>query len=284
MTEDNTDKTTYHVMIGDDGVPMTLLRLRRTDGSLFGETYTPNEGWIESAQAFDVMTNGQDYDLIGPEEAAQAERAMDRADGSAAPAAAKEIPFSDMHAGDTVFECNQHNGSLQVRVLTDPIKGDAGWSFKGWTPKGLVDYLIGPDTQHLLGSYFYGRPLYDPVASFEPGPEDDIEAYITADTFDADSLGAWLAGRFGAVDREDRDEQTFYTIGQLKVIATPGQGDGSLVSIRFAGDDLPWAADAFCGWQLATDLGADVYCSPGWRTDDWMHIHDGTAELSALDV
>lgn len=76
---------------------------------------------------------------------------------------AKEIPFSDMHAGGMVFECNQHNGSLQIRLLSDPVRTDKGWTFKALSGRGEVEYLIDPDSQHLLGSYFYDRPLYEPV-------------------------------------------------------------------------------------------------------------------------
>lgn len=76
---------------------------------------------------------------------------------------AKDIPVSSLHAGDMVFECNQHNGSLQIRLLTDPVKGEDGWAFKALSQRGEIDYLIDPDSQYLLGSYFYKQPLYEPV-------------------------------------------------------------------------------------------------------------------------
>jgi hypothetical protein len=73
-------KTTYHALFDDDGVPSILVRLRMTNGSLFGETYRPNEGWVASNYAFDIMVNGQDYDLLNAAEAADAAAAIDRAE------------------------------------------------------------------------------------------------------------------------------------------------------------------------------------------------------------
>jgi hypothetical protein len=76
----NNAKTTYHAMFDDDGIASILVRLRKVSGSLFGEAYRPNEGWITSNLAFDIMVNGQDYDLLDADEAAEVAGAMDRAE------------------------------------------------------------------------------------------------------------------------------------------------------------------------------------------------------------
>lgn len=74
------NKTTYHAMFDDDGVASILLRLRNEDGELHGETYRPGEGWVRSDYAFDVMRNGQDYDLVDPDDVAAVTAAMDEAE------------------------------------------------------------------------------------------------------------------------------------------------------------------------------------------------------------
>jgi hypothetical protein len=62
--------TTYHARIDDEsGDVLVLVRLRTAAGSTYGERYQLGEGWVEDARAFDVMLNGQDYDLLDEDEA-----------------------------------------------------------------------------------------------------------------------------------------------------------------------------------------------------------------------
>jgi hypothetical protein len=58
------------VLCDDDGVPYRLVRLRDDGAGLHGELLLPGRGWVEDARAFDVMRNGQDYDLVDEVEAA----------------------------------------------------------------------------------------------------------------------------------------------------------------------------------------------------------------------
>jgi hypothetical protein len=60
---------TYHVMREDDGTASLLVRLRHQGAALYGEVFVPGDGWVEDARAFDVLRNGQDYDLIDESEA-----------------------------------------------------------------------------------------------------------------------------------------------------------------------------------------------------------------------
>lgn len=75
----------------------------------------------------------------------------------------EELLFENIHAGDVIFECNQYNGSIEIKVLTEPALDGTKWTFKALTPNGEQDYLIDPGSQHLLGSYFCARPKYEPV-------------------------------------------------------------------------------------------------------------------------
>jgi hypothetical protein len=61
--------TTFHVLRDHDGRAQILLRLRTDDDGLHGEAFEPGTGWVRSAAAFDVWTNGQDYDVIDADEA-----------------------------------------------------------------------------------------------------------------------------------------------------------------------------------------------------------------------
>jgi hypothetical protein len=51
------------------GDVLVLVRLRTAAGSTYGERYQPGKGWVEDSHAFDVMLNGQDYDLLDEDEA-----------------------------------------------------------------------------------------------------------------------------------------------------------------------------------------------------------------------
>lgn len=66
----STPETTHHVLWDvEERTVLALFRLRVTDEGLYGESYRPGEGWVESPGAFDVYRNGQDYDLVDAEEA-----------------------------------------------------------------------------------------------------------------------------------------------------------------------------------------------------------------------
>ena len=70
--------TTHHVMWDEeDSTVLILVRLRHSGGELYGEAYRPGEGWVDSPAAFDVWRNGQDYDLIDADEAADLARRME---------------------------------------------------------------------------------------------------------------------------------------------------------------------------------------------------------------
>jgi hypothetical protein len=60
---------TYHVMREADGTVFLLLRLRHEGARMYGEVFAPGAGWVEDVRAFDVLRNGQDYDLIDEREA-----------------------------------------------------------------------------------------------------------------------------------------------------------------------------------------------------------------------
>ncbi len=59
----------YHVMREDDGSAYILVRLRDDGMGLHGELFVPGRGWVAHPGAFDVLRNGQDYDLIDEDEA-----------------------------------------------------------------------------------------------------------------------------------------------------------------------------------------------------------------------
>lgn len=61
--------TTYHVLWDEPGVVHRIVRLRDDGTGLYGEIYVPGTGWESDPRAFDVMRNGQDYDLVPAEEA-----------------------------------------------------------------------------------------------------------------------------------------------------------------------------------------------------------------------
>lgn len=63
------ERTTYHVMRDEDGTAFILLRVRYESAGVYGELFFPDEGWVEDVRAFDVLRNGQDYDLIDESEA-----------------------------------------------------------------------------------------------------------------------------------------------------------------------------------------------------------------------
>lgn len=54
----------YHVMYDDEtGDVMILLRFTTT-GPTIGESYRPGVGWVVDNRAFDIMLNGQDYEIV----------------------------------------------------------------------------------------------------------------------------------------------------------------------------------------------------------------------------
>lgn len=59
--------TTYHALWAGEEL-LSLVRLGDADSG-GGETYVPGEGWVRSTAAYDVLRNGQDYDLLTAAEA-----------------------------------------------------------------------------------------------------------------------------------------------------------------------------------------------------------------------
>lgn len=68
--------TTHHALWAGDEL-LALVRLRGGDDGRTGETYRPGQGWVESAAAFDVLRNGQDYVLLAESEAEELARRME---------------------------------------------------------------------------------------------------------------------------------------------------------------------------------------------------------------
>lgn len=65
----NRPPTSYHALSGDSGEILILVRLNAPDSPSGWDVYQPGVGWISDDRAFDVMRNGQDYDLLTASEA-----------------------------------------------------------------------------------------------------------------------------------------------------------------------------------------------------------------------
>ena len=62
--------TTYHVMTDEDsGELLILVRLYPADSEAVGEVYRSGRGWVSDDIVYDVMRNGQDYDLVDADRA-----------------------------------------------------------------------------------------------------------------------------------------------------------------------------------------------------------------------
>lgn len=70
------DRTSYHALWAGDEV-IALVRLLDTGAGERGESYRPGQGWVESTGAYDVLRNGQDYDLLTAAEAEELARRME---------------------------------------------------------------------------------------------------------------------------------------------------------------------------------------------------------------
>ncbi|MER6669433.1 hypothetical protein ABT256_33090 [Amycolatopsis japonica] len=58
----------YHARVEDSGEVIILVRLREVGEATYGERYRRNEGWIRDDYAFDVLLNGQDYEVLTDDE------------------------------------------------------------------------------------------------------------------------------------------------------------------------------------------------------------------------
>lgn len=71
-------EVTYHARFDEESDEiLVLFRLRSEAGGLHGERYEPGGGWVVDSYAFDVMRNGQDYDVVAEEEAIELAEQLD---------------------------------------------------------------------------------------------------------------------------------------------------------------------------------------------------------------
>lgn len=78
----NDREVTYHARFDEESDEvLVLFRLRSEAGGLHGERYAPGSRWVADHYAFDVMRNGQDYDVVDEEEAAELAKRLDGRSG-----------------------------------------------------------------------------------------------------------------------------------------------------------------------------------------------------------